>query len=91
MFNNRLYNKYKGLCEPLLLKHTDEDFEGVIFRPATVCGYALRQRFDLSVNILTNQVIFLYMVTGLKMNAKMLKTKVIFQFQNCINSIGILN
>lgn len=52
-----LYNKYKGLCEPLLLKHTDENFEGVIFRPATVCGYALRQRFDLAVNILTNHAI----------------------------------
>ena len=52
-----LYNKYKGLCEPLLFKHTDKNFEGVIFRPATVCGYALRQRFDLSVNILTNHAI----------------------------------
>ena len=52
-----LYNKYKGMCEPLLLKHTDENFEGVIFRPATVCGFALRQRFDLSVNILTNHAI----------------------------------
>jgi nucleoside-diphosphate-sugar epimerase len=49
-----LYNKYKGMCEPLLLKHTDKNFEGVIFRPATVCGYAPRQRLDLSVNILTN-------------------------------------
>ncbi len=49
-----LYNKYKGLCEPRLLNHTDKNFEGVIFRPATVCGYAPRQRFDLSVNILTN-------------------------------------
>jgi nucleoside-diphosphate-sugar epimerase len=49
-----LYNKYKGICEPLLLKHTDENFEGVIFRPATVCGFAPRQRLDLSVNILTN-------------------------------------
>ena len=49
-----LYNKYKGLCEPLLFSHTDKNFEGVIFRPATVCGYAPRQRFDLSVNILTN-------------------------------------
>ena len=29
-----LYNKYKGLCEPLLFKHTDNNFEGVIFRPA---------------------------------------------------------
>ena len=52
-----LYNKYKGLCEPLLFKHTDKNFEGVVFRPATVCGYAPRQRFDLSVNILTNHAI----------------------------------
>ena len=29
----------------------------MIFRPATVCGYAPRQRFDLSVNILTNHAI----------------------------------
>ena len=49
-----LYNKYKGMCEPLLLKHTDKDFKGVVFRPATVCGYAPRLRLDLSVNILTN-------------------------------------
>lgn len=52
-----LYNKYKGMCEPLLLKHTDKNFVGVIFRPATVCGYAPRQRLDLSVNILTNHAI----------------------------------
>jgi len=49
-----LYNKFKGLCEPILLKYTDSDFVGVIFRPATVCGYGPRQRLDLSVNILTN-------------------------------------
>jgi nucleoside-diphosphate-sugar epimerase len=52
-----LYNKFKGLCEPLLLKHVDEDFVGVVFRPATVCGYGPRQRLDLSVNILTNHAI----------------------------------
>ena len=52
-----LYNKYKGMCEPLLLKHTDDKFVGVIFRPATVCGYAPRLRLDLSVNILTNHAI----------------------------------
>jgi len=49
-----LYNKYKGLCEPILIKHIDKNFEGVIFRPATVCGYSPRLRLDLSVNILTN-------------------------------------
>jgi nucleoside-diphosphate-sugar epimerase len=52
-----LYNKYKGMCEPLLLKHTDSRFVGVIFRPATVCGYSPRQRLDLSVNILTNHAV----------------------------------
>ncbi|MEI6986036.1 MAG: SDR family oxidoreductase [Rhodospirillaceae bacterium] len=52
-----LYNKYKGMCEPLLKKHTSQDFVGVIFRPATVCGYSPRLRLDLSVNILTNHAI----------------------------------
>jgi nucleoside-diphosphate-sugar epimerase len=52
-----LYNKYKGLCEPLLNKHVDDKFVGVTFRPATVCGYAPRQRLDLSVNILTNHAV----------------------------------
>ena len=52
-----LYNKYKGMCEPLLAKHLDDNFTGVTFRPATVCGYAPRQRLDLSVNILTNHAV----------------------------------
>jgi nucleoside-diphosphate-sugar epimerase len=52
-----LYNKYKGMCEPLLKKHTSDSFVGVIFRPATVCGAAPRQRLDLSVNILTNHAV----------------------------------
>jgi len=49
-----LYNKFKGMCEPILFNHTDDDFVGVVFRPATVCGYGPRQRLDVSVNILTN-------------------------------------
>jgi len=48
------YNKYKGLTEPLLLKHKSNDFVCVVIRPATVCGYSPRTRLDLSVNILTN-------------------------------------
>jgi nucleoside-diphosphate-sugar epimerase len=52
-----LYNKYKGMCEPLLFKHTSDEFTGVVLRPATVCGYSMRQRLDLSVNILTNHAV----------------------------------
>jgi nucleoside-diphosphate-sugar epimerase len=52
-----LYNKYKGMCEPLLWKHQSPDFTCVTIRPATLCGYAPRQRLDLSVNILTNHAI----------------------------------
>jgi len=52
-----LYNKYKGLCEPLLFKHMSDDFVCVTIRPATICGFAPRMRLDLSVNILTNHAI----------------------------------
>ena len=52
-----LYNKFKGMCEPLLLSEVNNNFVGTIFRPATVCGYSPRMRFDLSVNILTNLAI----------------------------------
>jgi nucleoside-diphosphate-sugar epimerase len=48
------YNKYKGLCEPVLLRHQVAGFTTVIIRPATVCGYSPRLRLDLTVNILTN-------------------------------------
>jgi nucleoside-diphosphate-sugar epimerase len=51
------YNRYKGLCEPLLLKHQSSAFTTVILRPATVCGYSPRMRFDLTVNILTNHAV----------------------------------
>src|SRR5229473_5287615 len=51
------YNKYKGMCEPILLKYQSPDFTTVIIRPATVCGYSPRMRFDLTVNILTNHAV----------------------------------
>lgn len=51
------YNKYKGMCEPLLFKHQSDDFVCVTIRPATLCGYAPRQRLDLSVNILTHHAV----------------------------------
>ena len=48
------YNKYKALCEPVLKKYLDDTFSGIIIRPATVCGFSEKMRFDLTVNILTN-------------------------------------
>ncbi len=52
-----LYNKFKGLCEPILLEQVSNNFNGVVIRPATICGYSNRCRLDLSVNILTNLAI----------------------------------
>lgn len=57
------YNKYKGLCEPLLLRHQSPSFTTVVIRPATVCGYSPRMRFDLTVNILTNHAVNLGVIT----------------------------
>ncbi|MBK4723188.1 SDR family oxidoreductase [Azospirillum sp. YIM DDC1] len=52
-----LYNKFKGMCEPLLFRHQSDGFTCVTIRPSTVCGYAPRLRLDLSVNILTNHAV----------------------------------
>jgi nucleoside-diphosphate-sugar epimerase len=51
------YNTYKCMCEPILLRQQSPHFTTVIIRPATICGYSPRMRFDLSVNILTNHAV----------------------------------
>lgn len=51
------YSKFKAMCEDILLKYTSSNFVGTVLRPATVCGWSPRQRFDLSVNILTNHAV----------------------------------
>ena len=48
------YNKFKGLCEPILNSYLDRNFHGLIIRPATLCGFSPKMRFDLTVNILSN-------------------------------------
>ena len=48
------YSKFKAQCEEICLKYSSKDFITTIIRPATVCGFSKRQRFDLVVNILTN-------------------------------------
>ncbi|WP_374649806.1 NAD-dependent epimerase/dehydratase family protein [Dongia sp.] len=50
------YNKTKMCAERILLSYKDQ--LGVqIVRPATVCGYSPRMRFDVSVNMLTIQAL----------------------------------
>ena len=51
------YSKYKAMCEEVLLQKKESGFFPLIVRPATVSGYAVRQRLDLVVNILTNHAI----------------------------------
>ena len=48
------YSRYKADCEQILLEYQSSEFTTVTIRPATVCGYAPRQRLDVVVNILTN-------------------------------------
>ncbi|MBI4676452.1 MAG: SDR family oxidoreductase [Elusimicrobia bacterium] len=47
------YSKYKMLAEWLVVAAHAPDFTTVNVRPATICGYSPRQRFDLTVNKLT--------------------------------------
>ncbi len=47
------YSKYKMLSEWLVLSASSPEFTTVSIRPATICGYSPRQRFDLTVNKLT--------------------------------------
>jgi len=51
------YSRFKADCERILLDNASDDFICTILRPATLCGYSERQRFDLVVNILTNHAI----------------------------------
>jgi nucleoside-diphosphate-sugar epimerase len=51
------YAKYKAELEAILNSELSRSFSGVTVRPATLCGYAPRQRLDLAVNILTYQAV----------------------------------
>lgn len=51
------YSKYKAMCEDVLKEEREPGFTTLTIRPATVCGYAPRQRLDVIVNILTNHAV----------------------------------
>ena len=51
------YSKYKAMCEDVLSEERVPGFVTCVLRPATVCGYAARQRLDVIVNILTNHAV----------------------------------
>ena len=48
------YSKFKAECEKILSSYNSTNFVTTTIRPATVCGYARRQRLDVVVNIFTN-------------------------------------
>jgi nucleoside-diphosphate-sugar epimerase len=51
------YSKFKALCEKVLEEEREPGFTTLTIRPATVCGYAPRQRLDVIINILTNHAV----------------------------------
>lgn len=51
------YSKYKMLSEWLVTTASSPNFCTVNIRPATICGFSPRQRFDLTVNKLTADAI----------------------------------
>jgi nucleoside-diphosphate-sugar epimerase len=51
------YSKYKAMCETVLEEERAPGFTTLTVRPATVCGYAPRQRLDVIVNILTSHAV----------------------------------
>jgi nucleoside-diphosphate-sugar epimerase len=57
------YSRFKAQCEEIILSSHSPDFRCTVLRPATVCGVSPRQRFDLSVNILTNHAVNLGKIT----------------------------
>ncbi|MFX0560982.1 NAD-dependent epimerase/dehydratase family protein [Tepidibacillus infernus] len=59
------YAKYKAYIEEELLSQLSNSFSGVIVRPATLYGYAPRQRLDLTVNILTYHAVLKNKITVL--------------------------
>lgn len=57
------YSKYKMLSEWLVVAAASDDFCTVNIRPATICGYSPRQRFDLTVNKLTADAVRKKLIT----------------------------
>lgn len=51
------YSRFKAMCEEVLEEEREPGFCVTTIRPATVCGYAPRQRLDVVVNILTNYAV----------------------------------
>ena len=57
------YSKYKMLAEWIVAGASSPEFTTVNIRPATICGYSPRQRFDLTVNKLTCDAVTKQLIT----------------------------
>lgn len=57
------YSKYKFFAEFLVKSAASSDFTTVNVRPATICGWSPRQRFDLTVNKMTADAVRNHVIT----------------------------
>ena len=83
------YSKFKALCEDILQKYSSPEFITTTIRPATVCGFSHRQRFDVVVNLLTNLAYYKRQITvfgGNQLRPNIHITDMVNAYLNILNS-----
>ncbi len=85
------YNKTKMVAEQIVSNWRDE-FRVISLRPATICGYSPRMRFDLAVNLLTYQALsnkFIKVLGGAQVRPNIHITDMVQVYRHFINNRSI--
>ena len=85
------YNKTKMVAEQIVSNWRDE-FRVISLRPATICGYSPRMRFDLAVNLLTYQALskkFIKVLGGAQVRPNIHIADMVQVYRHLINNRNI--